>query len=98
LLEGPHSLEVDCFPLNDPSRGEQVTYRIEFDVEGVQENGWHTFRAKGFPSFDAELERLREVMAQDIKSKVELAPREYRQFTDFGVQRQIEQVIHDSTR
>jgi hypothetical protein len=37
-------------------------------------------------------------MAQDIKSKVELAPREYRQFTDLSVQRQIEQVIHASTR
>jgi hypothetical protein len=98
LLEGPHSLEVDCFPLNDPSRGEQVKYYVEFDVEGVHENGWHTFRAKSFPSFDEELARLGEVMAQDIKSKVELAPREYRQFTDLSVQRQIEQVIHASTR
>lgn len=98
LLEGPHSLDVQCFPLNDPSRGEQVSYRIEFDVEGVHENGWHTFRAKSFNSLDTELARLRDVMAQDIKSKVELAPREFRQFTDISVQRTIEQVIHDSTR
>ncbi|HBL31913.1 MAG TPA: hypothetical protein DD490_34255 [Acidobacteria bacterium] len=98
LLEGPHTLEVECFPLNDPSRGEEVIYRIDFDVEGVEQNGWHTFRSKSFPSFEDELAHLRKVMAEDIRSKVELAPREYRQFTDIGVQRTIEQVIHDSTR
>ncbi|HKH43969.1 MAG TPA: hypothetical protein VKM72_04820 [Thermoanaerobaculia bacterium] len=98
LLEGPHSLEVSCFPLNDPSQGEQVIYRIDFNVEGVHEHGWYTFCAKSFPSFDEELARIREVMAQDIRSKIELAPREYRQFNDLGVLRQIEKVIHESAQ
>lgn len=98
LLEGPHMLEVACFPLQDSSRGEEVTYSVAFDIEGVHESGWHIFRAKSFPSFEAELQRISEVMAQDIRAKIELAPLAFRQFTDLGVQRKIEEVIHGSAR
>ncbi len=98
LMEGPHSLEVICFPLNRGDGGERVTYQIDFDVRGVHPDGWYIFRAKNFPTFEEELSKIREVMARDVKAKLELAPRELRQFSRIAVQRQVEEVIHRSTQ
>jgi hypothetical protein len=96
LCQGPHKLEVACTPLN--RGGEEVKYRIDFDVLGVPPEGWYVFRAKSYASPEEELDKVREVIAEDVKSKLQVAPREILQFTDLGRYHDLSQVIQRSVR
>lgn len=136
LQRGPHRVDVTCSPLN--RGGEEVQYRIDFDILGVPPDGWYAFRAKchTFPrkirkaisnnddrigeeisqinfenpfedlevekaiieSAEQELQRVREVIAEDVKTKLQVAPREILQFTDLGRYRDLMQVIQQSLR
>jgi hypothetical protein len=109
LQRGLHTVEVTCTPLN--RSGEEVTYRIDFDVLGVAPDGWYLFLAKGQPPSpegangarqvrpeEVELGRIREVIAEDVKSKVQIAPREILQFADLGRYRDLIEVLQQSVR
>lgn len=96
LQRGPHTLRVKCAPLN--RGGEEVEYRIDFDVLGVPADGWYVFRSKSYASTEEELGIIREVIAEDVKSKLQVAPREILQFTDLGRYHDLVQVVQRSVR
>jgi hypothetical protein len=96
LQRGPHKLVVTCAPLD--RGGEEVSYRIDFDVLGVPAEGWYVFRTKSYDSTEAELEMVREVIAEDVKSKLQVAPKEIVQFTELGRYQDLSQVIQRSVR
>lgn len=139
LQRGPHKVDITCSPLN--RGGEEVQYRIDFDILGVPPDGWYAFRAKSYGSpkkehgkirqaiskndetigeipqvlfenlleepevekaivenAEKELQRIREVIAEDVKTKLQVAPRDILQFTDLGRYRDLMQVIQQSLR
>jgi hypothetical protein len=96
LRQGPHKLVVACAPLN--RGGEEVNYRIDFDILGVPPESWYVFRAKSYASTEEELNMIREVIAEDVKSKLQIAPKEILQFTEMGRYHDLAEVIQRSVR
>jgi hypothetical protein len=97
LRHKTHSLEVACAPLN--RSGEEVNYRIDFDILGVPSNGWYFFLSKSHASEEEEhLKMICEVIAEDVKSKLQVAPKEILQFTEMGRYHDLTQVLQRSVR
>ena len=90
LQKRPHVLEVKSLPLRDGGRREEVTYRIIFDIAGVDERGWHVFRSKSFSTIEEEVGQIKEILREDVRGLLDTVPSEYLQYSDIKVKRQLE--------
>lgn len=93
LQQGPHMLQVTSLPLRSGGKREEVTYRMYFDVLGVHEKGWHTFRLKSFASPEEELERIKEILREDIRGVLDTVPSDYLQYSDVKIKQELERIF-----
>jgi len=93
LQQGPHMFQVTSLPLRSGGKREEVTYRIYFDVLGVHEKGWHTFRLKSFASPEEELERIKEILREDIRGVLDTVPSEVLQYIDVKIKQELERIF-----
>ena len=98
LQQGPHKVEVETLPLRSAGRREAVTYSIIFDILGVHEHGWYTFRSKSFASTKEEIDRIREVLSHDARGVLDTIPSELLQYGDHPLRLQMEKILSTTVR
>lgn len=74
LVNGPHRVIVDCFPLRAGGRSEKVRMNVAFDILGVAEPCWHIFYAKEFESPEDELDKIKGELRDGIRSRLDTVP------------------------
>jgi len=98
LQEQPHELKVTSFPLRSGGRREEVEYTIFFKVEGVHENGWHTFLSQRFGSAKEELEAIKKILCEDARTALDTIPSEVLQYTDIKILKQLLAILNHSDK
>ena len=71
LLEGYEPFEFETFPLGDRGRGEKMKFSLAFKVRSVGQGGWNTFQSNNFKSRAEELGKVRKILEEDLKTKLE---------------------------
>lgn len=96
LLEGYKSFEFETFPLGDRGKGEQMKFSLGFKVRSVTQGGWNTFQSNNYQSRDEELEEIRKILEDDLKTKLETIPSNTLQYGDIRDYPEIRRIVNMS--
>lgn len=80
LCKGHHSFQLVCAPLRSGGGEEVIPFVVFFEVLGVRD--WFTFYSKGYQSVDEEVDAIKEILSEELKSKLEMVPQQQLQYRD----------------
>ncbi|MCK5525424.1 MAG: hypothetical protein KAI83_20030 [Thiomargarita sp.] len=93
LLEGYESFEFETFPLGDRGRGEKMKFSLAFKVRSVGQGGWNTFQSNNFKSRADELGKVKKILEDDLKTKLETIPSNVLQYGDIKDYPEIRRIV-----
>lgn len=93
LREGHTPFRFEVFPLADRGRGEKVEFELAFKVRAVGKGGWDVFQSNNFQSKEEELEKIREILEQDIKTKLEMIDSRNLRYKDIEEYPEIKKIV-----
>jgi hypothetical protein len=80
LQRQTYEVEVESLPFRSGGMRERVTYLVNFRVEAVHENGWHTFLSQSYASGDLEIEAIKKILHEQVKAVLDTAPSDLLQY------------------
>lgn len=67
-----HSFILETFPMGEGGRGSKNTFKVKYQINSVDENGWHRFQSKQFETVEKTISQINELLLDSLKNTFSL--------------------------